>query len=265
MRVGGLLPDSTAVNRLRMALSAPWLNDRSTLVLHADWTAIVSDGAAQGIDVYVVDPELGGSESGSSGHVPGLERLRQAVGTHSVVLYCNRVVDRFRSLGQLGALGFPFLLLRDIDDDPRSILRVLARSRIRGRLQTGLGLGENRIRQEVPPLIFDAVSGWPPVETVEELARRIPTSETTLRRNCRKWGVPSPRELLRWSRVLEAFSLASLGVRRRSRIAPLVGLRHPSSLSRILKELLPWYGTEVLAGISLKQVTEVFLSRLQTG
>lgn len=266
MRVGALLPDLTAANRLRLAFSAPWQTERSTLVLYADWNSLVSDGLARRYDVSVVDPELGGSESRGCGYVSALERLRQTLGIHSIVLYCGRVVGRARSLGQLGALGFPFLIIRDIDDDPRSIIRVLARSRIRRRLEGLIGLGEGHLPQEgVSPLILEAVTGWPPAETVGELARRVPTSETTLRRNCRKWGVPSPRELLRWGRVLEAVSLASLGIQRRSRIAPLVGLGHPSSLSRLLNELLPWCGKGALEGATLEQVTEWFLNRVQTG
>jgi AraC-like DNA-binding protein len=265
MRVGALIPDSIAARRLRLALSAPWLTERPTLVLYADWHSIVSDGLAWGYDVCVVDPELGGSESRGCGYLPELERLRQALlgRQGSMVLYCGRKIDRARFLRETGTLGFPFLLIRDIDDDPRSILRVLARSRIRRQVEGAVRFKEGRLLPEVSPIVLEAVSGWPPAMSVTELARRVPTSESSLRRNCRKWGVPSPRELLRWSRVLEAVALASLGIRRWSRIAPLLGLEHPGSLSRTVRGNLPWSESMLLGALTLKEATEVFLGRVR--
>jgi AraC-like DNA-binding protein len=211
-----------------------------------------------------VDPWFGASDPRRDVQLLELEALKRVVGAGGIVLYASSTGKGLNALRAIHPKEFPFLITQGIDDDPRSILRVLARSLVRRRIRTVFSADEDLSRLEAETIILEAVAGWPPPDTVQDLARELSASESTLRRTCKKVGIRSPRTLLRWSRALEAVALHSLGVRRRAQVAHVLGLAGSSSLVRLLRDLTGRPVGEILADASLEPMLDSFGCRIRS-
>ncbi len=180
----------------------------------------------------------GGGEIGR--FPPPVLNLQPAALEGRVILYSSPPTGqpsqhRFSPLA-LGRAGFPYLVIRGVDDDPISLRRVLARSAVRRSLLAAdcpllANLGSERLAGLLPLL-----TRWPEPETSGDLAKEMCVAERTLRRRVKLLAAAPPRDLRCWSRLLEANHLWLLGLDSRAAIAHHLGYAEPSSLSHLCRD-----------------------------
>lgn len=200
-----LLDDSRAYRALRLAFRTG-LGGPAAVQLRfvSSWSELRHDIGAELCDLAIVQPCFGMPPSLPEPNLPKLEGLASVWDRGKVILYLSHPNPSPSLFHDLGRLGFPFLLVQGIDDDPRSILRIVARAGARRNLR-----GRWR-EQDAPPdeatcrLVLDTVTGWPPATSAEELARHLKMSLRSLQRRLRAEGLPSPGKSISYGRKIGA-------------------------------------------------------------
>lgn len=238
MRIAGLFDHSRACRNLRLAFrSGTDLPFRVHLEFLSSWKEL-REGVRQGsYDLAFVQPCLGQPSFRPEPRLSELEQVVAFLPRDQVILYLCRPHPSATLLYDLGRLGFPFLLMLGVDDDLRGILRIVARARARDALQKGLADLLAELDERTLRLALDALAGWPPPSSVKELAENLNTSRRSLSRKLQTVGLPSPGRLRSTGTLLEARTLWGMGVQSRARIASILGLADPASLSRLSRRL----------------------------
>jgi AraC-like DNA-binding protein len=228
-----LSPRSTVALRLAIGID-PLLKHGCDIHPLSSWDELCDRAEDGSFDLAFLDPGFPHGNGRPDQGILELEKIRSFSGAASLILYSQ---SDTRSLLLLQRIGFPFCVLEGIDDNPRSLLRVMARARSRGLFEQQLTLDELPIKAEDRDLFLQTISGWPPVQNVADLAGRFHLSARSLRRRTRASSLPNPQRLLRWGQLVEASVLWTLGLRPMTRIASVLGFASSSSMSRLCADL----------------------------
>ena len=238
MRIVALIRNPCAVNALRCTLRRePRIRQRCSLSFLASWRELLDHETGRSFDAVFVQPDFAKVRGSSTGVDLELEVLLSTAGTHRIIPYVCSNPPSPGVLRELGEMGFIFVLVRGVDDDPGSLLRLLARVDSWQAIGRG-SQGENQGRfSHSRKDVLRGVLGWPPHSSVQQVAEFMHTSPRTLRRMMREATDLSPKEAMRWGRLLEATSLWNLGIHSQARIAGLLEMGGPSALGRLCREL----------------------------
>ncbi len=220
--------------------------------------------------LLVVDPyetPVGGYRYGSNGlkRPPLTPALRGLLGEYpsTAVLAAMEVTpDRFDDLRTLGRWGVVQVISLDHDDTPYAIAQRLRAAR--GRPLRAL------LEQVLPPetpgrarAIMEAATD---VVTVgqhgSDLARSLHLSRRTLLRWCQRAGLPAPRRLLAWMRVLLACELLDDPGRTVLSVAHTCGYSSDSGLRRITQKFLDSSPTDLREQGAFARASEAFVEVL---
>jgi AraC-like DNA-binding protein len=236
-------PDAAFRERVRQACGADY---RFQAV--ADWAALLEAvGEAPPAALVVVDPYEASRASGNGRRVLSSElRALLAEYPSTAVLAALEVrPDRFDDLRTLGTWGVVQVISLDHDDTPFSIGQRLRAAR--GRPMRAL------LEEVLPPetsgrarAILEAATDVVTVgEHGRDLAGALHLSRRTLLRWCQRAGLPAPRRLLAWMRVLLACELLDDPGRSVLSVAHTCGYSSDSGLRRITQKFLGASPTEL--------------------
>jgi AraC-like DNA-binding protein len=202
----------------------------------SSWEALSEDlREASPAAFVIVDPYAG---SGREARLaPELRDLLRNFPTVAVLAALEVRPERSADLRTLGAWGVMELLIAG-SDDVLTITRVLCD--LRGRpLQSLL---ERSLPEQIPararPILDAAAEIASGGGKAEDLARRLHVSLRTLLRQCESVGLPPPRQVLAWMRILLAAELLDNMDRSMESIASACGYASDSGLRRAFYDFL---------------------------
>jgi AraC-like DNA-binding protein len=208
--------------------------------------------------VIVVDPYLGHGKQPA----PALRSLLWEFPSATVLAALEIRADRFRDLHTLGTWGVVEVISLGEDDTPEAIGRRL-RS-VQGRpLQSLLdrSLPSNTTGQ-ARSLLLAAAEVVATGGQARELARSLYLSPRTLLRWCQRAGLPPPRRVLAWMRVLMATELLDDPGRTVASVAHACGYASDNSLRRALQDFLHTTPTVLRREGAFAIAAEAFLREL---
>jgi len=223
----------------------------------------LAEGASE---VAIVEPDYREAGQSMEASFTELLSLRETSSQGRLVAYLCTENCRDQWMGYLRELHLPLVIVRGVDDNRLSILRVLARAEILRGLPEDLsmGLGSSGRRGEFDSILSCTI-GWPPPETPSQLAWRLHVSPRTLRRRFARLGMVAPHRFLRWIRLMEAAGLARMGIRSHAALASVLGMRESRDVGRLFLELTGRSLDSHLAEDGGKTLNLLFLSNLNTG
>jgi AraC-like DNA-binding protein len=254
-------PDAAFRERVRQACG----NDYHFQAL-SDWDALhdaVRESAPASL--VVVDPyenPPGGRRNGRSPLSPALRTLLTEYPSTAVLAAIEVRPDRFDDLRMLGKWGVVQVIALDHDDTPFSIAQ---------RLKAARGRPLRALLEEVLPpetsgrarAILEAATDVVTVgEHGRDLAGSLRLSRRTLLRWCQRAGLPAPRRLLAWMRVLLACELLDDPGRTVLSVAHSCGYSSDSGLRRITQKFLGASPTDLRENGAFRQAAEAFLVEL---
>ena len=218
------------------------------------------------MDLALVDPSLGSPGNEPRPNLPALDSLAERMARDRIIHYLKNGAADAGSVQDLGRLGYPYLLVQGVDDDPRSLMRILARAEARMGLKEALDrTGAGRIDEDRVRLLLEAVAGWPPVDKVPILARRLRLGERTLRRKFREARLPPPSRCLAWGRLLETCVHRRRAVGSKSRIAGIVGFCDAAGLAHLASRLTNRPLEEVWSGKPVEDLLDHLAREVSQG
>lgn len=238
----------------------------------ADWDelldAVRDSPPAALLVVYPYDTSPAGFQYGASGNgktPPLASALRGLLAQYpsTAVLAAMEVTpDRFDDLRTLGKWGVVQVISLDHDDTPYSIAQRLRAAR--GRPLRALL--EQVLPPETPGRARAIVEAATDVVTVgqhgSDLARSLHLSRRTLLRWCQRAGLPAPRRLLAWMRVLLACELLDDPGRTVLSVAHTCGYSSDSGLRRITQKFLNASPTDLREQGAFSKASEAFVEVL---
>lgn len=227
-------PDAALRERVRAACGDDY--QFQTVESWEELKEIVQDSPPAAL--AVVDPYLETGQPGPRGLAPALRSILADYPSLAVLAALEVKPSRFDDLRTLGQWGVVQVISIDHDDTPYSIGQRLKAAR--GRPLRAL------LEEVVPPetsgrarSILDAASD---VVTAgahgRDLAGALHLSRRTLLRWCQRAGLPAPRRLLAWMRVLLACELLDDPGRSVLSVAHTCGYASDSGLRRITQKFL---------------------------
>lgn len=172
-----------------------------------DWAHADAIIRRQPVDVLVVDPQFGTSESPRTDRI---KAVRHRYGGLPMVVYSSLTAQTMRSLVELGSEGLGQIVLYGLDDDPRHLRQVLE-------LQPGILLAEQLIGEirrclnytpsPVAGAVERVIRNPAGCRQVADLASAAGVPRRSFYRHLERAGLASPRELLAGARVLRAYAL----------------------------------------------------------
>lgn len=172
-----------------------------------DWAHADSIIRRQPVDVLVVDPQFGGSNTPRTDRIRDVRHRYRAL---PMVVYSTLSAHTMRSLVELGTEGLGQIVLYGLDDDPRHFRQVLE-------LQPGILLAEqfltlirrhlNHTPAPVSAAIERAVRNPAVFRSVSDVTTAAGVPRRSLYRHFERAGLASPREILAGARVLRAYAL----------------------------------------------------------
>ncbi len=234
-------PDAGFRDRVRQACG----NDYHFQAL-PDWdTLLDSIRESPPAALVVVSPYGDGiSHAGSNGRsgraplAPALRGLLAEYPSTAVLAAMEVTPERFDDLRTLGKWGVVQVISLDHDDTPYAIAQRLRAAR--GRPMRALL--EQVLPPEIPGRARAILEAAADVVTVgqhgRDLAKTLHLSRRTLLRWCQRAGLPAPRRLLAWMRVLLACELLDDPGRTVLSVAHTCGYSSDSGLRRITQKFL---------------------------
>jgi len=185
--------------------------------------------------VAVVDPYLGGAGPGPASE---LHALLQRLPSSSIVPALEVTPERASDVALLDEWGVAAIISSGHDDTPAAISRRIGDARVRPL--------KRRLASMLPPetsphaytLLFAAADTMCDDGNAADLATALEASPSTLLRWCEAAGLPSPRTLLQWVRVLHAANLLEEPVRTPEAVARTCGYASAAELRTVTQRLL---------------------------
>lgn len=207
----------------------------------------------------VLDPFAGGFDI-----MGDMELVRRATpSSHSVILadFCHHPAQAI--LEAHGASGVHRVFTLGVDDRPSSVGRAMMRA-----------IGLDGLIREVEQLLVDAplelrmaalwaVRNSHRALSVKQLSREVGVSARTMTRWLARERTFTPKELLRWSRVLRAAQMAANTEASWSTIANVLSFSTPGALSRQFKRVVGVRPTDLPRGELLESTFTVFRRHLE--
>ena len=157
--------------------------------------------------------------------------------------------------------GFPIVLIQGVDDDPGSLLRALCRAKACAVATSSIREAGLQFDLGSQKLALSAMAGWPPSQSVKELAEELNLAGRTLRRRMTAAGLPTPQRLVRYGRLLEAHLLWTMGIRSRERIASILHISGGSALGHLTRDLTGLSTDEFFRTARLEDLVARILAR----
>ncbi|HET8655314.1 MAG TPA: helix-turn-helix domain-containing protein [Longimicrobiaceae bacterium] len=245
-------PDAGFRDRVRQACG----NDYHFLAL-PDWGALLeaireSPPAA----LVMVDPYDGQRLA------PALHEVLRAFPSTAVIAALEVTPDRHEDLRTLGRWGVVQVISLDHDDTPLSIAQRLRAARgrpLRGMLEKILPVEISGRGRAIIDAATDVVSAG---QHGRDLADALDLSRRTLLRWCQRAGIPAPRRLLAWMRVLLACELLDDPGRTVLSVANSCGYSSDSGLRRITQRFLGASPTELREHGAFDRAASLFVALL---
>lgn len=237
-------PDVAFRERVRQAAGNDY-NYQSLPDWEALHVAVRESPPAALVVVYPYDLPRPGGRNGNAGPSPALRGLLAEYPSTAVLAALDVTPDRFDDLRTLGKWGVVQVISLNHDDTAYAITQRLRAAR--GRPLRAL------LEQVLPPetpgrarAIMEAATD---VVTIgqhgRDLAKTLHLSRRTLLRWCQRAGLPAPRRLLAWMRVLLAAELLDDPGRTVLSVAHTCGYSSDSGLRRITQKFLGASPTEL--------------------
>jgi AraC-like DNA-binding protein len=210
--------------------------ERSVVSRVDDWTAL-EDAllAAPPSAVSIVDPYLGSLDGGPSAELHGLlQRLPSA----SVVPAVEVTPERAADLARLDEWGIAGLISTGHDDTPAAIAHRLVDACVRPLKRLLAMMLPPEASPHAYTLLFAAADTMCDGGNAADLAGAVEASPSTLLRWCEEAGLPKPRTLIQWMRVLLAASLLGESPRSPDAVARTCGYASAAELRRVTQRLL---------------------------
>lgn len=263
IRIYAVLDDLQAGANLRSVLRcSPGGSAGPHLVFAGDWEGLREEVACRSVDVAVVDPWAGGARPLVSGT---LGFLGEHLGYGRVVFYLSRARCDSNALAEMGRAGFSSVPTVGLDDDPRALRRALGNAAAQVFLDQVMARLDGRLKPDTRTFLAAVLAAAIGTERVDELARALLMDLRSLRTRTRALGLPYPRDLLRWGRLIQAFGFSRMGVGSVIRLAYHTGYCDPGSLCRLFRELLGHPAGEVPQTDAERLVAEGILTRMGGG
>ena len=263
MRLDALLSDPDAIHCLRLATRMDRAQRRTCLLsLLSSWDELEARAEADLFDVAFVQPTFPLSVRSPPDGLQRLVRLHADLDPGRLIVFVCQSSLGSEPVRELTSLPFSIVLVKGIDDHPRTILRALSRAWSLSRLKPWADSLHREGETPNQDLALALVTGWPPPRSVEEVANRLSVSPRTLRRWMRKGEILSPRALIRWGRLLEALALHRLGIRSRARIAAVLDLGGADTLARLARDLTGHRLEEVFRPEMEEEILVAFFQQL---
>lgn len=235
MQIAVLLDHPQAFRALRSAFRlGPGGPVNAQLRFLSNWTELHDTLASEECDLAIVQPCHGQPSTSPDPSLAELETLATLWPREQVILPVVHLRPNPGLLRDIGQMAFPYLLVQGIDDDPKTILRTVARAESRRLLRRELEVERTALDPEVVALLLDSLTGWPPAPSVHDLAKQSGMGRRSLQRVLRQAGLPSPGKLVAFSRFLDACVMGRrMGVSSRARIASILGSGDAASLGHL--------------------------------
>lgn len=161
--------------------------------------------------------------------------LRERYPSIAVLAYVVVTAGALRETAEAGALGVRGVIVHDVDDYGSPLRRIVAAARGAGAAEQIARAAEPAAPDALRPFIrLCAASATRPF-SVEDAARALGVHRRTLVNRLRAAGLPPPREIVAWNRLLHATRLLDDPGRALDRIASDLGFASASSLYNMLR------------------------------
>lgn len=211
--------------------------------------------------LVVVDPYVS-SQNGSKGPSPELRGLLAEFPSMAVLAAMEVLPDRFNDIRTLGKWGVVQVISLDHDDTSYAISQRLRAARGRPLL----ALLEEVLPPDTPGRARAILEASVDVVSVgghgSDLAKSLYLSRRTLLRWTIRAGLPAPRQLLAWMRVLQAAELLDDPGRSVLSVAHICGYSSDSGLRRITQKFLEASPTELRGKGAFDYAAKKFLEVL---
>ncbi|MFO8175598.1 MAG: hypothetical protein R6T96_15025 [Longimicrobiales bacterium] len=263
MRVAVLLRDPQAILKLHSALALVRREDSLLELRPLDsWQELEQAAGEEDFRVAFVQPDFGNPASARGPCIRELARLGSLNDPARFILYACGDLKRSETVSLLAQFRFPFLIFRDLDDNPSSLLRILARAQVRCCVRERLRPDPELSHLAGSDFLTLPLAGWPPPDSIQEHARRVGLSPRSLYRRHRELRIPTPDRLARWGELFEATALWHLGVRPVGRVAFILGNSGVRSIERFGRGLTGWKLSEIFEPEAETWLWEAFLRDL---
>lgn len=210
--------------------------------------------ASANIVLWHLEPRL----DSSIGMLATLRRIRIAMPTSTVVLFCPLTREIARILLIAGRFGVDRVALRGYDDLARVVNDALLGQRHATAIEiilSRLDLTQSRLAPVLARVIrraFDAPC------SVEELARELGVDRKTLHNRLRAAGLPSPAVLISWSRLFAAGWLLDDPAHSVASVARALGFTSVSELRGMLARYLHARASDLRRQGALNAILDAF-------
>ncbi|MQA89052.1 MAG: helix-turn-helix domain-containing protein [Gemmatimonas sp.] len=254
-------PDRAFRDRVRKACG----NDYHFQVI-PDWDGLYEavrespPAALAVVDPY--EPEAWARRNGRGALSPSLRTLLSEYPSLAVLAALEVRPERYDDLRTLGRWGVVQVISIDHDDTPHSIAQRLrgARGRpLRALLEEVLPPETSGRARAIVEAATDVVTVG---EHGRDLASSLNLSRRTLLRWCQRAGLPAPRRLLAWMRVLLACELLDDPGRTVLSVAHTCGYSSDSGLRRITQKFLAASPSELRDRGAFRHAAEAFVQML---
>jgi AraC-like DNA-binding protein len=226
----------------------------------SDWDALGEAVRGMPAPLVVVDPYV--SSNGHRGPSPNLRGLLAEFPSMAVLAAMEVKPDRFDDLRTLGKWGVVQVISLGHDDTPHSIAQRLRSARGRPLL----ALLEQVLPPDTPGRARAILEASVEVVSVgghgSDLAQALHLSRRTLLRWSQRAGLPAPRRLLAWMRILLAAELLDDPGRSVLSVAHICGYSSDSGLRRITQKFLGASPTELRRHGAFGHAAKLFLEVL---
>jgi AraC-like DNA-binding protein len=250
-------PDGAVRERVRQAAKNQYL-----FQVVDDWDALGEAVRELPAPLVVVDP-YGPRNNGHREPSPKLRGLLLEFPSIAVLAAMEVVPERFDDLRTLGKWGVVQVISLGHDDTAHSIQHRLRAARGRPLL----ALLEQVLPPDTPARARAILEACIDVVSVgghgQELAKSLFLSRRTLLRWSRRAGLPTPRLLLAWMRILLAAELLDDPGRSVLSVAHICGYSSDSGLRRITNKFLGASPSELRAAGAFQHAAERFLAILE--
>jgi AraC-like DNA-binding protein len=185
--------------------------------------------------VAVVDPYLGASVPGPAGE---LHALLQRLPSASLVPALEVTPERASDVTLLDEWGVAGIISTGHDDTPAAISRRIGDACVRPLKRLVAEMLPPETSPHAYTLLFAAADTMCDDGNVADLATSLEASPSTLLRWCEAAGLPPPRTLLQWVRVLHAANLLEEPVRTPEAVARTCGYASAAELRTVTRRLL---------------------------
>lgn len=214
--------------------------------------------------LVVVDPYLDVTTEGNGGRSlsPALRSILAGYPSTAVVAAIEVRPERFDDVNTLGKWGVVQVISLDHDDTPFSIARRLKAARgrpLRALLEEVLPPETSGRARAILEAATDVVTAG---EHGRDLAGSLHLSRRTLLRWCQRAGLPAPRRLLAWIRVLLACELLDDPGRTVVSVAHTAGYSSDSGLRRITQKFLGASPSDLRDQGAFRQAAAAFIDAL---